>query len=77
MGLGYIYILFTVQLVFLTFLFIYGVSITTDFHQDPFTNANTHNIFNHPLEILIILYIGGVTIEEILQVGLAYRLGMG
>jgi len=50
---------------FVVFLFVYGIALIIDFQYAPFTNPQTKHI---ALEIIIIAYISGLTIEELYQV---------
>ena len=52
-----------IQVVFFVFLALYGFLIVTRFYQYPFINEG------RDYEICIILYIGGLVIEEALQAG--------
>ena len=51
------------QVVYIIFLFVYGTLIVTRFHQYPFLKSG------RGFEIFILLYISGITFEEVLQAG--------
>jgi len=49
------------QAAFVAFLVVYGILIVTSFYQNPFKNPG------RGCEVFILLYITGITFEEILQ----------
>jgi len=54
-----------IQAVFIAFLVVYGILIVTEFHHNPFATPGNGRYY----EICILLYISGIILEELLQVG--------
>jgi len=65
-----VYSVVFIQFAFLAFLAVYGTLIVTRFYHRPFDDQRPGRL----LEIVVVMYVGGLAVEEMMQVSSSFAI---